>query len=72
MRKNKPNPDNDTLRSEYEPSELRGGVRGKYLDRYRQGTNLALLDPEIRAAFPTDQEVNAALRTLMPGTARDN
>jgi hypothetical protein len=58
---------NDELRPEYDPSVLQGGVRGKHLERYRAGTNLALLAPEIRAAFPTDEAVNEALRTLMQG-----
>ena len=44
---------------------LKGGVRGKYLDRFRAGTNLALLAPDVRAAFPTDESVNLALRSLM-------
>ena len=56
---------NDDLKDEYDPAELGKGVRGKYLERYRAGTNLALLDPEIRAAFPTDEAVNEALRSLM-------
>ena len=71
-------PDEDDLRPEYDPSELKGGVRGKYLERYRAGTNLALLAPEVRAAFPTDEAVNQALRSLIqahqpaqPGTAAD-
>ncbi len=57
-------PDDD-LRHEYDPSELRGGVRGKYLQRYRAGTNLALLASDVRAAFPTDESVDRALRSLM-------
>jgi len=56
----------DDLRPEYDASTLTGGVRGKYLERYRAGTNLALLAPEVRAAFPTDEDVNRALRSLMP------
>ncbi len=55
----------DELRPEYDSADLKGGVRGKHLQRYRQGTNLALLAPEIRAAFPTDDSVNDALRSLM-------
>jgi hypothetical protein len=55
----------DDLRPEYDASTLTGGVRGKYLARYRAGTNLALLAPEVRAAFPTDEAVNRALRSLM-------
>ena len=34
-------PDEDDLRPEYDASVLKGGVRGKYLERYRAGTNLA-------------------------------
>jgi hypothetical protein len=33
--------------------------------RYRAGTNLALLDPDIAAAFPTDEAVNQALRAVL-------
>ena len=60
-------PDADDLRPEYDASVLKGGVRGKYLDRYRAGTNLALLAPDVRAAFPTDEAVNEALRSLIQG-----
>ena len=58
----------DDLRPEYDLSKLQGGVRGKYLQRYRAGTNLALLAPDIRAAFPTDESVNQALRSLIQST----
>jgi hypothetical protein len=61
--------DDDDLRPEYDPSVLTRGVRGKHLERYRSGTNLALLAPDVRAAFPTDEAVNRALRSLLP--ARD-
>jgi hypothetical protein len=60
------NQDNE-LQSEYDLSQLKGGQRGKYAERYQAGTNLALLAPEVRAAFPTDEAVNEALRSLMPG-----
>lgn len=59
----------DELRPEYDLSRLKGGVRGKYADRFRAGTNLALLAPEVRAAFPTDDAVNQALRSLMQSQA---
>jgi len=62
-----PRPDEDELRGEYGDAGLRGAVRGKYLERYRQGTNLALLAPDVRQAFPTDEAVNQALRTIMQG-----
>jgi hypothetical protein len=55
----------DELRPEYNLSKLRGGVRGKHYESYQAGTNLALLAPDVRAAFPTDEAVNKALRRLM-------
>lgn len=57
--------DEDTMRPEYDFRTMRVVGRGVYLDRYRAGTNLALLDPEVRKAFPTDEVVNEALRSLM-------
>jgi hypothetical protein len=53
------------VRPEYDLAKLKGGVRGKYLERYRAGTNLALLAPDVRAAFPTDEAVNQALRSVL-------
>jgi hypothetical protein len=61
--------EDDDLRPEYDASVLSRGVRGKHLERYRAGTNLALLAPDVRAAFPTDEAVNQALRTLLPARA---
>lgn len=37
----------DELRPEYDFSQLAGGVRGKYVERYRTGTNLVLLDADV-------------------------
>lgn len=54
--------DRDTLRPHY---DFRGGVRGKYVSRYRAGTKVVVLDPDVAAAFPTAAAVNRALRTLM-------
>jgi hypothetical protein len=65
MKRDNDERDDDDLRPEYDLSQLKGGVRGKYLERYRAGTNLALLAPDVRAAFPTDEAVNQALRSLM-------
>jgi hypothetical protein len=55
----------DELRREYDLSKLKGGVRGKYAARYRPGTNLVLLSPDVAAYFPDEQSVNTALRTLI-------
>jgi hypothetical protein len=57
--------DDDELRPEYDFSSMEGGVRGKYVERYREGTNLVLLDPDIAAAFPDGKAVNDALRLLL-------
>lgn len=65
MNKEQAKTQNGDLRPEYDLSSLKGGVRGKYLKRYRAGTNLALLAPDVRAAYPTDEAVNEALRSLM-------
>jgi hypothetical protein len=69
MKKGKTTSSDDDLRPEYQHDELKGGVRGKYLEQYRKGTNLALLAPDVRAAFPTDESVNQALRSLMQGAS---
>jgi hypothetical protein len=53
------------LRSEYDPSLIRIGVRGKYAAAYRAGTNLVLFAPDVASAFPTPEDVNEALRLLM-------
>ncbi len=58
----------DDLRPEYDFSSLAGGIRGKYFHRYRAGVNLALLEPEVAKAFPTDAAVNEALRTVLRTT----
>jgi len=55
----------DELRPEYRREELGRGVRGKYLESYRSGTNLVLLSPDVAEAFPTEEEVNSALRSLI-------
>jgi hypothetical protein len=65
MKKAKVTLGDDDLRPEYDRAELKGGIRGKYYEQYRQGTNLALLAPDVRKAFPTDKSVNEALRSLM-------
>ncbi|ACK73401.1 conserved hypothetical protein [Gloeothece citriformis PCC 7424] len=55
----------DELQEEYDFSQMKGGVRGKYYERFQEGTNLVLLDPDVAEAFPTDEAVNEALRMLI-------
>lgn len=50
------------MRAEY---DFTGGIRGKYADSYRQGTNVILLDKELTKAFPDSKSVNEALRALV-------
>ena len=45
MKKNQEKPvAADEMRAEY---DLRWGVRGKYYERYKQGTNVVLLEPAL-------------------------
>ncbi len=60
-RKKKVVADDDML-PEYDFS---GAVRGKYYERYRQGSNVVLLDPDVSDAFPSAAAVNEALRLLV-------
>ncbi len=60
----------DELRPEYDLSKLKGSLRGKYVARYRAGTNLVLLSPDVAEYFPDEQSVNRALRTLIGSSKR--
>jgi hypothetical protein len=59
---------NDELRPEYDFASMRGGVRGKYFKRFREGTNIVLVEPEVAEAFPTEDAVNEALRGVLNTT----
>jgi hypothetical protein len=66
MKTQKNNKMNDELRPEYDLGQLlKGGVRGKYAKRYHAGTNLVLLDPDVRKAFRNERAVNDALRLVI-------
>jgi len=53
----------DTMRPEYDFST---GVRGVTAQRYREGTNIIVLDPSLLDVFPDSEAVNEALRALAP------
>jgi hypothetical protein len=55
-------PADDEMRVEY---DLRGGVRGKYYERYKHGTNIVLLEPDVAKAFRDSAAVNEALRRYL-------
>ena len=54
--------DKDTLRQEYPPELIKSGVRGQYAARYRTGTNVVLIEPDLHKLFPNSEAVNRALR----------
>ncbi|RKU21264.1 hypothetical protein C6499_22150 [Candidatus Poribacteria bacterium] len=56
---------NDELRPEYDETLLKNGTRGKYAKQYTAGTNIARLEPDVAAAFSTEEAVNAALRFVL-------
>ena len=53
----------DTMRAEYDFSRA---VRGSTAARYREGANIAVIDPEVLDVFPDSARVNQALRALAP------
>ena len=57
------NTDRDTMRPEYDFS---AAVRGATAARHAQGTNIAVIDPEVLDVFPDGATVNQALRALAP------
>lgn len=56
--------ESNDLRPEYNLSQLKGGVRGKYYRRAASGTNLVLIEPDLASLFPNAAAVNRALRVL--------
>jgi hypothetical protein len=53
------------MRPEYDFASMKGGVRGKHYGPYRKGTNVVLIEPDVAAAFPTEDAVNEALRGIL-------
>lgn len=58
--KNQAEPDEEML-PEY---DFRGGVRGKYAQRYRAASNVVVLAPDVAEVFTDSESVNEALRVL--------
>lgn len=57
------------MRPEYDFASMKGGVRGKYVGRMRESTNIVVIEPEVSEAFPTERAVNEALKGVL-NTAR--
>ena len=58
---------NPDMRAEYDFSD---GVRGKYADRFAEGSNVVVLDPDVAAEFKTRKAVNDALRAQLKNGRR--
>lgn len=66
MKKKSKEERSDELRPEYDLRDLlQGSVQGKYADCFRQDTKVAILEPDVAEAFPTDEAVNEALRLVI-------
>ena len=55
------NQQDSEMLDEYDFSQ---GVRGKYAQRYSEGTNIVKLDDDVAEIFPDAKTVNDALRAL--------
>ena len=55
--------DRDTMRPEYDFTDARRGVTAQ---RYTEGANVVVIDPELLDVFPDGESVNATLRALAP------
>ena len=64
MKKESTSKRDDDLRPEYDLSQLKGAVRGKYYRQAVAGTNLVLVEPDLAKLFPDSEAVNRALRIL--------
>ena len=57
--------DKNQLREEYPEELIKSGVRGKHAKRFREGTNLVLIEPDLHEFFPDSEAVNRALRAYL-------
>lgn len=61
----KANSKDEEMRAEYSRADLGPLMRGKYAARYAKVTNVVVIDPELTKAFPNNEAVNNALRSLL-------
>ena len=55
-------PDSDEMRDEYDFSKR---TRGKYAERFKAGSDIVVLEPDIAAEFDSSEAVNKALRVYL-------
>jgi hypothetical protein len=65
MKKRRSKRNGEELRQEYDFASMKNEIQGKYASRFRQATNVVLLEPDVAEAFPTDKAVNEALRGIL-------
>ena len=53
------------MRDEYDFSKLKSLGKGKYAEKFKSGTNIIHLDPDIADFYQDEESVNNALRLLM-------
>ena len=64
MKKKENKVQDEDMSPDYDFSKMKLVGRGIYAERYRSGTNIVLLDRDVRKAFPDDRSVNEALREI--------
>ena len=57
--------DKDKIRDEYPEELIKSGVRGKHTRRFRGGTNVVLIAPDLHEIFPDSEAVDRALREYL-------
>ena len=66
MKKNSTQKQDDyELREEYDLASMTVLPKGRFDPRRRMGSNIAVLEPDVAKAFPSDEAVNEALRLLI-------
>jgi hypothetical protein len=61
--------DKEKIRDEYPEELIKSGVRGKHTKRFRQGTNVVLIAPDLHEIFPDSEAVDKALRKFLSQTS---
>jgi hypothetical protein len=58
-------PEPDGMRDDYDFRQLKGVVRGKYAERYREKLRVVRLAEDVAGAFSDEAAVNEALRSYL-------
>ncbi len=57
-------PDEDKVADMLPEYDFSAGVRGKYVRKFQEGSNVVVLEPDVAARFPDSAAVNEALRKV--------